>query len=173
MGIHRKLLALIKDYRTGRKQCVKVRDILSSTLPIYSGVPQDSILGPSLFLVYIKDLPTGFESVQKYLFPDDFKSLETSRLTMSNTPSLLSAWCNANSISVNIDKNPHPCFQRGNFNECLLNNEQVPISQKEKNLGVLVDHKLNWHDKIKLRCQKAMSCFFSDQTESPLLCESI
>ena len=80
---------------------------------------------------------------------------------MSNTLSFLSAWCDAYSRSVNIDKTRILAF-KGNFNECLLNNEPVPISQKEKD-----DHKLNWHDNLKLRCQKAMGCFFSDQTESP------
>ena len=68
--IRGKLFNLLEDYLSNRFQRVLLNGQESSWLPIKAGVPQGSILGPLLFLIYINDLPDGLNSIAK-LFADD------------------------------------------------------------------------------------------------------
>ena len=69
-GIRGKALQLFKSYLSGRSQFVKLADAESSLMNIVFGVPQGSILGPLLFLIYINDLPDATNFYVK-LFADD------------------------------------------------------------------------------------------------------
>ena len=69
-GISGKLLLVLKDFLKSRKQRVVLNSQHSSWRDVKTGVPQGSILGPILFLVYIDDLPNGLKSNSK-LFADD------------------------------------------------------------------------------------------------------
>ena len=70
MGISAELYNLLKNYLLGRFQRVVLNRQTSLWRPVLAGVPQGSILGPLLFLVYISDLPNGLKSNVK-LFADD------------------------------------------------------------------------------------------------------
>ncbi len=65
------LKAPYESYRTGPTQSVSVDGQLSDPLPVTIGVPQGSILGPLLFLLYLNDLPSVTESCSVSLFDDD------------------------------------------------------------------------------------------------------
>ena len=69
-GIDGKLLKLLENYLTDRQQRVVLNGQTSSWQNIYAGVPQGSVLGPLLFLIYINDLPDGLASMCK-IFVDD------------------------------------------------------------------------------------------------------
>ena len=69
-GISGKILALLSNYLSGRQQRVVLNGSFSNFFPIESGVPQGSVLGPLLFLVYINDLETNIRSKVKF-FADD------------------------------------------------------------------------------------------------------
>jgi hypothetical protein len=70
------LLKWFSSYLTGRRQRVTVLGATSNTLPISSGVPQGSILGPVLFLLYVNDLPDSVTTSKVAMFADDTKLLK-------------------------------------------------------------------------------------------------
>ena len=72
-GITDDLWLWIQAYLSNRHQCVSIGQSVSSVVSIVSGVPQGSILGPLLFLIFINDLPTTMSSSMAMLFADDAK----------------------------------------------------------------------------------------------------
>jgi len=71
-GIHGHLLSWIKSFLTGRKQRVVINGLESTWKAVISGVPQGSVLGPILFLIYINDIVDNL-NYTAYLFADDMK----------------------------------------------------------------------------------------------------
>ena len=160
MGISGELLNLLENYLSDRYQRVALNGQTSSWTPVLAGVPQGSILGPLLFLIYINDLPNDLKSNAK-LFADD-----TSLFTVVNDKS----------DSTNIPNNDLIAISRWTFNwkmifnpdpkkpaqEVLfsrkkqaqihptinLNNVEVERSPFQKHLGVILDEKLNFKQHV-------------------------
>ena len=98
IGITEPLWFWFKSYLTNRKHCVNINEHSSQSLPVLSGVPQGSIVGPLLFLVYINDLPNSIDFASVYLFADDTKFIKsilanTSDPLLQTDIDLLVAWC--------------------------------------------------------------------------------
>ena len=75
-GIQGVALNWIADFLANRRQRVVLREGLSNWKPVTSGVPQGSILGPTLFLIYVNDLPDSVQTTAK-MFADDTKVYNT------------------------------------------------------------------------------------------------
>lgn len=72
LGVDGSVLTWIRNFLTDRSHQVRIRNECSGWLPVLSGVPQGSVLGPVLFLVYVNDIADGLES-RASLFADDAK----------------------------------------------------------------------------------------------------
>ena len=117
-GISRELITLIKEFLSYRKQRVVLNGQHSSWADIKAGVPQGSILGPLLFLIYIKDLPNGLNSNVK-LFVDDTSLLsvvhnitDSANLLNSNV-SKINKW----TLPWKMSFNPDPAKQAREITE--------------------------------------------------------
>ena len=72
-------MAWIKSFLSGRKQCVRINNECSSWISVLSGIPQGSVLGPILFVLFINDLPDVVNSCIQ-LFADDAKIFDSVHL---------------------------------------------------------------------------------------------
>ena len=86
---------MVRLFLNNRIQCVSVNNCLSTPLPVISGVPQGSILGPLLFLIYINDLPLAVTSSKLLLFADDAKCYKT----IHNLPNIHSLQLDLDSLT--------------------------------------------------------------------------
>ena len=117
-GVKNKALDLFKNYLNGRKQYVNVYNIHSHLQTIKTGVPQGSILGPLLFLIYINDISNASNFFDMIKYANDstiYKSIEKSNLDTSlaniNTElDKIADWLKLNKLSLNVKKSKHIVF---------------------------------------------------------------
>ena len=144
-----------KSYLENRKQRVKYKSTFSENLSVTCGVPQGSILGPLLFLIYINDMNQAIKNSTTFHFADDtylkFSSSceNTIRKKMNEDLEKLFTWLCANRLSLNVAKTEFIVFKppRKSLTRRLtlkLNNTKLFESKKLKYLGLIVDDRLSW-----------------------------
>ena len=158
LGITGSLLSWFESYLTDRQQRVVIHGVCSEWLPVTSGVPQGSILGPLLFLVYCNDIPTCIEENSTLaLFADDSKlyrtlSSPTSSASLQHDLCNIIRWTTNNQMELNavkckamrISRKRTPTQTQYVINENIV--EQAPII---KDLGVLITNNLSWSKHIE------------------------
>ena len=97
---------LFRSYLSNRFQFVDLNGSKSSLKKIYTGVPQGSILGPLLFLIYINDLPSVSDLLNMLMYADDTtlycNITEVDELTINNELQKNTDWLSSNKLSLNI-----------------------------------------------------------------------
>ena len=156
----------IKNYLEERMQYLSFNKHASSTMDIKCGVPQGSILGQLLFLIYVNDLSSVSSILFTLLFANDTnvfvtgKNLSTLFTTMNSELFKLSEWMNINKLSHNVKKTNYMLFCTKNpsviLNDIALNCEIIEKVEHFKFLGVHIDSKLNWS--YHIQCIRKKLC---------------
>ena len=163
-GIQGNVFNWIESFLSNRKQRVAVCGSYSNWTEVISGVPQGSVLGPTLFIIYVNDLP---DHIQNFLglFADDTKiyrpitSPTDINLLQQDLNSLLD-WCGIWLLSLNFTKCKHmsigPKSTSSQYYFHLDNGvHQICTVQEEKDLGVIFDEHLHFNTHIKQIINKA------------------
>jgi hypothetical protein len=153
-GVRGTELSLLESYLTDRWQMVKIGDQRSDPSRTRAGVPQGSVLGPFLFVIYMNDLPSYLSS-DCVLYADDttllssHKSTETLKQLMSEAVDGSNLWFEANNLVVNKDKTEEIVFS-------LSEGETKSV----KLLGIYLDNKLSWENHTKSLCTRLSRVIF-------------
>jgi hypothetical protein len=162
-GISGQLLKWIQAFLTDRKQRVVLGDCVSSGLMVLSGVPQGSVLGPLLFLIFINDLGDELTNIVK-LYADDTKLLarvSNSSDTLQSDLNAIVTWCNTWQMSLNIGKCKIMHLGKNNpmRNYVLMSQDGtasvLEITTCEKDLGITITPDLKWTTHIANIASKA------------------
>lgn len=169
-GFHTETLNWFRSYLFERKQQCLVNGHLSSPKTIKCGVPQGSILGPLLFILYINDLPNCLEYSKPGMFADDTYITTTgSSLTqviqlVNSDLGNISEWLLANRLSLNVAKTEQMFIgSDDNLNKIsnsaavYLGNKPIKRVRKSKSLGITIDERLSWTDHINVLSRKVSS----------------
>jgi hypothetical protein len=153
-GIEGNLLSWLESYLSNRKQRVVVGGKSSNTKYIHGGVPQGSILGPLLFLLYISDLSTNLQN-QSSLFADDTtiicplnKNPIVSIQQINNDLLRLSRWADLWRVTFNPDKTVFIRVSnkiiKPHIGPIYLNNTIIKEVEHHPNLGIIYNNKMDW-----------------------------
>ena len=163
-GFNENSIKLLKDYLNNRYQYVKIDSILSNSCEISLGVPQGSVLGPLLFLLFINDMPFFLKMFLTVLFADDttlgLSSVDYNELIKNFIEYIekLIIWCHFNKIDINWKKSQIMFITNKRAIKIpdfiLINNHQVKVVSEFKLLGIIIDDKLNF---IKNTCKTRKS----------------
>ena len=161
-GIKGDVLGWIESFLSNRTQCVSIGEAHSDVMPVTSGIPQGSVLGPLLFVIYINDLP---DVVDKdtfiFLFADDTKAFrniksQSDQVILQNDIKNLTEWSDIWLLKFHPDK----CVAMQLGNSCIqfdyvMEGHVLDKSKCEKDLGVYIDCKLSFEEHIYEKIKKA------------------
>jgi len=159
-------IAWIKSYLTNRKQVTVINKTFSQFENVCIGVPQGSILGPTLFLLYINDLVGVVTKFQPILYADDTNlfyesdNLDRDVHEINKELNSIEKWCVKNKLTLNTDKTYYIVLKNYQSSQTLTPNTLTifnkPISEAEsiKFLGVYIDKTLSWKSHIDNLCER-------------------
>jgi hypothetical protein len=155
----------IRNYLSDRSQYVNIDGVYSESKPVHFGVPQRSVLGPLLFLVFVNDLPTAVKHSVVDIYADDTTLSYSS--DVKNAPDTVSTnlqrdidetvkWSNENKMIVNKSKTKcmivtgKRLVKHINKDQLLvqINGKRLEQVKSQKLLGVTIDDKLCFDDHI-------------------------
>ena len=149
IGIKGKLWRWFKCYLANRIQKVRINNSLSTQLPVISGVPQGSILGPLLFIIYMNDLPECLSVAESLMFVDDTKCYMNinslpDNFILQNELNLIVSWSKRMCLNFNPTKSTFLCFKSIVETSYNISSTEIAAQSHHKDLGVFFTHDLSW-----------------------------
>jgi len=158
-GVRGTVLNWFTSYLSNRKQYVAMSKYESLFETVSCGVPQGSVLGPLLFLIYINDIQFAVLDAKLKLFADDtnlflhdsdsVKLFLRANICMSQ----LCEWFKVNKLSLNLDKTCYSIFGSNHKNmtaqTLYINDKVIQNVASCKYLGILIDSDLKWIERVK------------------------
>ena len=157
-GIRGKLLRWLSNFLCGRFQRVTVLGATSEPLPVLSGVPQGSILGPLLFLIYVNDLPASVsQGTSMGMFADDtkcFRSIQSFQdgETLQSDMNTITRWCHDWRMELNKSKCAVLHITRSRepiITQYSVHNSPVNQTTSQKDLGMFITSDLKWNKQVQ------------------------
>ena len=167
LGVTEDELKWFTNYLSDRSQVVDFLGVSSSSEPVFSGVPQGSILGPLLFIIHLNDLPGAVASCSVLMYADDTvlfctgRQASTIEATLNRELNQIESWLRENNLFINVTKTECMIFgtsQRlANIDSFSININGSPIKRvfEFKYLGVVFDDRLSWNEHVKSVLSKA------------------
>ena len=163
-GVKGVLLKWFKSYLSNRKQYIEVESQKTDYLTIKCGVPQGSILGPLLFLIYVNDLSSSSRILEPIMFADDtnlffsHKDIKELFRTVNFELEKICTWFKANKLSLNEGKTKYTLFHKPTDKDNIplklpklkMNEKEIQRTDCIRFLGVLFDENLTWNNHIHL-----------------------
>ena len=165
-GIRGVALEWFKNYLSNRQQYVELNGFKSSFLPLTTGVPQGSILGPLLFLIYMNDIPYSSDFFQFLLFADDtslktFINTKLPNFSVNETSNIINGeiqkvhdWLAVNKLSLNVKKTKFMVFYTSNKNitpfipSLKIGGKSIERVQDFNFLGLTINEKMSWKSHV-------------------------
>ena len=153
-GVEGDAYSWIAEFLDNRAQAVKVRNVMSKPVPVASGVPQGSVLGPALFLVFINDIVDQVEHGRLMLFADDAKKFQEvdvyqHAVNFQNDINSLTEWADHWKLEFNVSKCKIMHLGKTSLEAQYymeVDKCKIPVQEveSEKDLGVRIDSGLNF-----------------------------
>ena len=154
-------LRWFESYLSHRTQRIVLQGCSSDWRNIGAGVPQGSVLGPIMFLVYINDMKADLQSSIS-LFADDnlmhiwSNSDETNKKLLNTDLGIMKTWADQWLIKFSVEKNKISVRYQGNTDDKLIfNNHNLENVSEYKHLGANIQSNLSWNSHIDYICKKA------------------
>ena len=160
IGITGDLLKLLKNYLKNRKQCTIANGVTSPFADIVCGVPQGSILGPLLFIIYMNDIQSSCKNSRYLLYADDTVIFNTKEITQATIEIQLDLdqfklWCDQNQLTMNLKKTKYMIFglrsqtKKIEHHELSIENHRISKVATYKYLGMILDMNLTFNNHLQ------------------------
>ena len=163
-GFRNTSLQLMASYLSDRKQMVQYDETPSDFVCIDTGVPQGSILGPLLFLIYINDIVNATNSFRPTIYADDTtlgaclshfgRNNQEIRNNINNELNAISDWLKVNKLSLNAQKTKAMIFhtpkKRPNFPNLEIDQVQIEYVKNFNYLGIIFDNNMTWKNHVEM-----------------------